>query len=258
MGAIQIEIIQTIIAERFNIEAEFKEPTIIYKETPIVKAEGFVRYWMPKPCWAIFTFKIETGELNSGIVYKSKVSVDKIARKYQNEIEQTIPKALKQGIKGWEVTDLKITLISGEDHEVHSRSGDFILATPMAIMDGLQNTNTQLLEPMFNFEIKANEELLGGIASDLTTRRATFANPDFADGKFIIKGKTPVATSLDLSIKLNSLTGGKGKIKLSFGGYQKCTDKQGIIRDYKGVNPLDNSQWILHKRGAFKSDERKF
>ncbi|MBI9067625.1 MAG: TetM/TetW/TetO/TetS family tetracycline resistance ribosomal protection protein [Salinivirgaceae bacterium] len=258
MGAIQFEIIKAIIMERFGIDTEFSDPTVIYKETPSTKAEGFVRYWMPKPCWAICTFEIEPGELNSGLVYESKVSVDKIARKYQNEIEQTIPKALQQGIKGWEVSDLKITLIDGEDHQVHSNPGDFILATPMGIMNGLKNTDTSLLEPFFYFEIKASEELLGAIASDLTNRRAVFANPEFANGKFILKGKTPIATSLNLSTRLHSITGGKGKIKLSFGGYQKCSDEQGVIREFKGVNPLDESQWILHKRGAFKADERKF
>ena len=258
MGSVQMEILESIINERFNIKCEFSEPTVIYKETPVKQAKGFAEYTMPKPCWAVIKFKIEPGEPCSGIVYKSEVSVDKIARKYQNEIEETIPKALQQGIKGWEVTDIKITLTGGEDHEIHSRPGDFILATPMAIMDGLKNSNTQLLEPVFNFEIKAPEEMLGSIASDLTNMRADFANPEFNNEKFILKGSVPVATSMDYSIKLNSATSGKGKIKLSFGGYRKCSDEQGVIRPYKGVNPLDRSQWILHNRGAFKADERKY
>jgi len=258
MGSVQMEILESIIDERFNIKCEFSEPTVIYKETPVKQAEGFAEYTMPKPCWAVIKFKIEPGEPCSGIIYKSEVSVDKIARKYQNEIEETIPKALQQGIKGWEVTDIKITLTDGENHEIHSRPGDFILATPMAIMDGLKNSNTQLLEPVFNFEIKAPEEMLGSIASDLTNMRADFANPEFNNEKFILKGSVPVATSMDYSIKLNSATSGKGKIKLSFGGYRKCSDEQGVIRPYKGVNPLDRSQWILHNRGAFKADERKY
>lgn len=258
MGQIQIEILQAIILERFEIETKFTDPTVIYKETPSDEAVGIARYTMPKPCWAVLNFQIKPGDPGSGIKYNSQVSVDKIAKKYQNEIEETVPKVLKQGIKGWEVIDLEISLIDGEDHEMHSRPGDFILATPMALMDALKNASTTLLEPLFNFEIKAPEELLGQIASDLTTMRAVFANPEFTDGKFILKGNVPVSTALSYSIKLNSLTSGKGKIRLNFGGYQPCSDEQGVIRDYKGVNPLDTSQWILHKRGAFKADERKF
>lgn len=258
MGAIQMEILQAELLARFGIQTEFTEPTVIYKETPTLSSKGYAKYTMPKPCWAIVEFMIEPGEPNSGIEFESRVSVDKIARKYQNEIQETIPKALQQGIKGWEVSDVKVTLINGEDHEMHSRPGDFILATPIAIMDALKNAGTTLLEPLFAFEIKASEELLGQISSDLTTMRANFANPEFNAGKFALKGYVPVSTSLDYSIKLNSICGGKGKIKLSFGGYQKCSDQLGVIRDFKGVNPLDISQWILHKRGAYKAEERNF
>ncbi len=258
MGKMQMEILKSTIDSRFGISANFENPSVIYKETPISKAEGFAKYTMPKPCWAVLTFLIEPSETGSGLSYNSKVSVDKIHRKYQNEIEETIPKVLQQGIKGWELTDVKITLIGGEDHEVHSRSGDFILATPMAILAGLEKAGTSLLEPVYEFEIKAQEELLGSITNDLTTMRAIFGNPEFSDGKFTLTGKVPVATAINYSIKLGSITSGKGKLKLSFGGYQKCTDRQGVVREYKGVSPLNQSQWILHKRGAFKAEERKF
>ena len=107
MGEIQIEILQHTLKSRFQIDAAFKEPTVIYKETPSKMGEGFVRYWMPKPCWAIMTFKIEPAELGSGVQYSSIVPTSKIEKKYQKDVERTIPKALKQGIKGWEVTDLK-------------------------------------------------------------------------------------------------------------------------------------------------------
>ncbi|OQX97406.1 MAG: hypothetical protein B6I20_12670 [Bacteroidetes bacterium 4572_117] len=258
MGNIQMEIIQSVLQNRFEIEAEFNEPTVVYKETPSTIGEGYVKYWMPKPCWAIFKLKIEPGIRGSGVVYQSKVRVDDVQQKYQNEIEKTIPRALEQGIKAWEVTDIKITLIEGEDHVMHSNPGDFIIATPMAIMNGLQNTGTSLLEPMLNFAISAQEIHLGKIASDLTNMRAEFANPEFNDDKFTLEGKVPVSTSLDYAIKLSSLTGGKGKIKFSFNGYRICSDELGQTREYKGVNPLDESKWILHARGAYKANDRVF
>jgi len=63
---------------------------------------------------------------------------------------------------------------------------------------------------------------------------------------------------MNYSIQLSSLTGGKGKLKLRFGGYELCDEKYGKDRPFKGVNPLNESQWILHHRGAFKADERKY
>jgi ribosomal protection tetracycline resistance protein len=256
MGWIQIEILTRILQTRYNIEAEFEDPTVIYKETPAAKAEGFARYWMPKPCWAIVKFDLEPGEPGSGVVYESKVSVDKIHQKYQNEIERTIKQALKQGIKGWEVTDLRITLIDGEDHEVHSRPGDFIIATPMAIMNGLVNSGTIFQEPVVSFKIQAPEELLGKVAGDITQMRGTFNSPEILDGKFVLQGVLPAATSMEYPVKLSSRSGGKAKISTRFGGYQKCADEHGVERPYKGISPLDESKYILKMRGAMQSGYR--
>jgi len=255
MGSIQMEILEMLLHKRFGIDVSFDEPTVVYKETPARAVEGYIRYTMPKPCWAVTRFKIEPGERGSGVVYKSVVGVNDVLQKYQNEVERTIPKALEQGIKGWEVTDIKITLIEGEDHEMHSRPGDFMIATPMGLMKGLKEGDTNLLEPLLKFRISAPEEFLGKIAGELNQMRAVFANPIFDDEKFHLEGEVPAATSMDFNIRLSSLTGGKGKVKYSFAGYQDCPEGEGKERIYKGVNPLDESQWILHARGAFKTNE---
>lgn len=251
-GKIQIEILQKTLLERFNIAANFDKPTVIYKETPKNTAEGFIRYTMPKPCWAILKFKIEPGERNSGISYKSEIGVNNVLQKYQNEVERTIPNALKQGIKGWEVTDIKITLIEGEDHNIHSRAGDFAVATPMGIMNGLVNTDTNFLEPIIDFKIKAPENLLGTIASEIHKMRGTFETPDIFENLFEMKGKLPLATSMDFPITLASLSGGKAKFSSKFYGYELCPEEHGIKRDYKGISPLDEAKWILKARKALQ------
>ena len=252
-GIIQAEILESILKSRFNIEATFGEPNIIYKETPKTTAFAYANYTMPKPCWAIVTFRIEPGERDSGITYRTEVSVNDIKQRFQNETKNAIPKALEQGIKGWEVTDIKITLIKGEDHEIHSRPGDFIIATNMAIMNGLSETNTTLLEPVLAFRISAPEESLGRIAGDLHKMRASFENPVFENGKVKIEGKIPLATSLKYSVELSSLTGGKGKFTTHLAGYEEIPDELGKTRKYKGINPLDRSKYILKMRGAISN-----
>lgn len=217
---------------------------------------GYVEYTMPKPCWAVMKFKIEPLDPGSGLIFESIVRLDDIEKKYQNEIEATLPAALKQGIKGWEVTDLKISLIEGEDHVMHSRPGDFILATPMGIMRALEKSGTTLLEPMYEFNVVFPEEFLGPVSSDITKMRGQFDTPEFTSGMVRLSGVVPVSTSLDYPIRLNSLTSGRGQVRFKFGGYQSCTNKEGQTREYRGVNPLDESLWILHNRGAFKADER--
>ena len=252
MGWIQIQVLEKVLESRFKIKAKFDDPSVIYKESPKTSAEGFARYWMPKPCWAIIKLRIEPGELGSGVIYSSELGVNDVKQKYQNEVERTISKALKQGPKGWEVTDLKITFIAGEDHEVHSRPGDFTIATPMAVMDGLVNSKTKFLEPYLWFRIHAPEDLLGAITSDIIQMRGSFESPEMENGKFSLEGIVPVATSMDFSVKLSSRSGGKAKIKTRFHSYQECTDEQGVIRPYKGISPLDEAKYILKARKAIQ------
>lgn len=252
MGWMQMEVLEQIIEKRFRLLAKFGTPTVIYKETPSTSGEGFVQYWMPKPCWAIMKFRIEPGERGSGVVYNSAVGVNSIRQKYQNEAERTIPLALQQGIKGWEVTDIKITLIEGEDHEMHSRPGDFAIATPMGIMNGLVNTGTTLLEPIISYRIVAPETLLGIITSDITQLRGSFESPVMDNGKFILTGLLPASTSLDFPVKLSSRSGGNARISTKFHGYEACTDEQGVIRPFKGISPLDTAKYILKARKALQ------
>jgi ribosomal protection tetracycline resistance protein len=252
MGWIQIEVLERMIEDRFQIRAKFENPTVIYKETPSTTAEGYVRYWMPKPCWAILKFRIEPGERSSGVKYESKIGVNDVLQKYQNEVERTIQVALQQGIKGWEVTDIKITLIEGEDHEMHTHPGDFVVATPMGIMDGLVNSGTCLLEPMISFKISASDDLLGNITSDITQMRGNFESPVMENGRFMLCGILPLATSLDYPVKLSSRSGGKAKIATQFHSYRECSDDEGVIRDFKGISPLDTAKYILKARKALQ------
>ena len=252
MGWIQMEVLERILADRFGIEARFENPTVIYRETPATAAEGFVQYWMPKPCWAILKFRIEPGERGSGVVYSSVVPVNDVQQKYQNEVARTIATALKQGIKGWEVTDVRITLVEGEDHPMHSRAGDFAIATPMGIMNGLVNCGTTLLEPMVRFRINASDDLLGVITSDITRMRGAFESPEMATGRFTLEGIVPLATSLDFPVKLSSRSGGKARISTHFSGYRACTDEQGVIRSFRGISPLDTAKYILKARKAIQ------
>jgi len=249
-GEIQKEILQSILLTRFGLDVLFAVPTVIYKETPTVKAEGYVRYWMPKPCWAIMRFNIEPGERGSGVQFLSKVGVNDIKQHYQNDVKKTIPTALQQGVLGWQVDDIIITLIEGEDHEMHTKSNDFAIATPMGIMDGLTKAKMTLLEPILAFKILAPDNFLGSITSELIKRRATMDNPEIFDQTLRLTGLIPVATSLDLVTKLSALTSGKAKINTQFKTYQSCAVDLGKTRDYKGISPIDRAKYILKARKA--------
>lgn len=252
MGIIQLEILESVLMDRFGISVTFGEPSVIYKETPAKKGEAYEEYTMPKPCWAVVRFLISPGERGSGVIYRSEVGINDIARPYQQEIERSISRATKQGIFGWEVTDLEITLIKGEHHKIHSRAGDFAVATHMALLKGLKETGTILLEPLLNYSIDGPEESLGKVISSLTLIRAAIGSPEIVDGKFKISGTMPVATSLDYTAKLNTLTGGKGKLATRFCGFQPAPPEIEVIIPYRGISPLDRAKYILWARKAIQ------
>lgn len=253
MGPIQLEVLTHLLRSRFGLEAEFGQPTVIYKETPSRVGIGFVAYTMPKPCWAILKFHIEPGERGSGLQYSSVVKPEHLLPSYQNEVARRVPEALQQGLRGWEVTDLKVTLIEGEHHVWHTHPLDFVLATPMGIMDGLDRTGTTLLEPYVHFRIAAPEEASGKILHELTLMRAVFDYPVRTSDRLMVEGTVPVASSLDFPVKLSTLTGGRGTFTTRFDGYRECPQGFDIERPRRGVNPLDTSKYILSMRNALGS-----
>jgi ribosomal protection tetracycline resistance protein len=250
MGTIQLEILQHTLKERFNLRVSFGQPSVIYKETILKEGYGFDAYTMPKPCWAILKFKMEPLPRGTGLIYESLVRTEKIKQRYQREVERRVPEALEQGLYGWQVIDLKITLTEGEDHIFHTHPGDFIVATPMAIMDGLRNVGTTLLEPMLKYRISVPEDCGGKILGEMVNMRGSFDTPVISKGVFTVEGEVPAATSLDFPVKLAMISSGRGNITTSFNGYKPCSLEQGAVRERVGINPLDRAKYILSIRSA--------
>ncbi|KPV44575.1 GTP-binding protein [Alicyclobacillus ferrooxydans] len=250
MGTIQLEVLQEMILDRFGLRVSFTEPSVIYKETPKQSAEGFVAYTMPKPCWAVLRFMIEPLPRGSGVLYQAHVRTDDLLQRYQNEVERRVPEALEQGLFGWEVTDLRITLVEGQHHVWHTHPLDFVVATPMGIMDGLQNAGSQLLEPILEFKLSVPEGFSGRVLNDLSVMRGDFQNPFTSRGRFSVEGTIPLATSLEYPVKLAMLTGGRGVFTTRFLEYREAPPDVYAERKRRGVNPLDTAKYILWARNA--------
>lgn len=243
MGNIQLEIISALLQNKYGIEVSFDHPTVIYKETPKQLGVGYVSY--KSPVYATLKLKVEPLPPETGLIYKSELSTDFISTKYQKEVEQTVPKVLKQGLYGWEVTDLKVTLVDGLSNKLLTHSSDFRTVTPIALMEALANSGTKLLEPILDFELKINKEIIGKVIGDMINMRANFDNPVMLGDQALLQGTVPVATSLDYSIKVASLSKGRGKFITSFHGYQECPLELGTPRIRRGINPLDRSNYFL-------------
>lgn len=249
-GAIQLEVLQILLEERYGLQAAFAPPAVIYRETPAQAGRGFTAYTMPKPCWAVIELWIEPLPRGAGYRFASTVPNDQLFYRYQHHIEQTVPQALKQGLYNWQVVDLAVTLVGGEHHVDHTHPLDFFLATPMAVMDGLRNTGVHLLEPMQHLRITAPEGLAGRLIGDVIAMRGTYDAPVIANGLVTVEARVPVAASLDYGVQLAGFSGGRAALSARFDGYAVCPPELGAAALRRGVNPLDREKWILTQRGA--------
>ncbi len=249
-GMIQLEVIAAFLKDRFGLDATFDAPSVIYKETPAAPGAGRMDYTWPKPCWACIQLDVQPLPGGSGVVFESAVGDRVILSRYQAHIAQALPDALRQGLHGWEVTDLKVTLTGGSHHLIHTHPLDFFVATPMAVMDALEHTGTVLLEPLVTLRLCAAEDCLGRIISDVVAMRGSFDSPAVQDGSVTVEATVPVATSLDYPVRFSILTGGRGTLSSRFAGYAACPLELGKAARRRGIDPRDHAKWILHARSA--------
>ncbi len=262
MGKVQLEILQETLETRFGLKASFGEPSVIYRETIRERATGFAAYTMPKPCWAVLEFDLEPAPRGSGVTYASAVPGKDILPRYQHQVEQALPQALSQGRLGWQVTDVKITLTGGNHHLIHTHPLDFIVATPMAIQDGLRRGGSVLLEPVLEMRMTVPSGCTGRIMSDVRQMRGevtdvSAAEPGAdparpADETVTLRALVPAAESLDYPSQFASVTGGKGSMSTDLHGYRECPMELGSTAPRRGVDPLDTARYILAARSALE------
>ena len=250
-GSLHRDFIINELKRRFNINASFSKPTIIYKETPSISAEGADYYTMPKPCWAIVKFLFEPLETGRGVVYESvNIPSNTCNYSYQDQIKKSFFANLKQGLFGWEITDFKATLIYAEHHTIHTHPLDFYVATPMAIMNTLKNCGSTILEPIIQFDISAPSDYYGPVISETLLRNGSFDGLTTNKGLFFVSCFLPAEKAISFPERLISITGGKAEYFSRFSHYKKCEKNPIPINARIGPNPLDRAKWILFARGA--------
>ena len=251
-GRIQLEVLASLLRERYGLETAFSPPTVIYKETPAKKGFAYADYYMPKPCWAMVKFLFEPMPRGYGISYHGKLPPNQCFYRYQTHIRTSFYSCLEQGLYGWEVTDFRCTLVDGQHHTVHTHPLDFFVCTPMAFMNGLRDLGSTILEPLLKLRITADASLLGKITGEMIRMQGEYDTPLFFGDSTVIEAIVPAAASMDFPVKLASWSSGKAVLSQSFYGYRECRDGLEHVNPRRGVNPLDRSRWILYARGGYQ------
>ncbi|MBY0121796.1 translation factor GTPase family protein [Bacillus sp. S/N-304-OC-R1] len=252
MGAIQLEVLQQIVRDRYRLNIKFEKPEILYKETIETEVIGY-GHFEPLRHYAEVHVKLEPGNRNDGITFESKCHSDDLAIGFQNLVGQHIHEKEIHGLlTGSPLTDIKVTLLTGRAHNQHTHGGDFREATFRAIRQGLEKAKKLLLEPYYQFKIKVELEQMGRVLADIQSASGRFDPPVTEGEKTIITGIVPVATFMDYSAVLASFTHGKGRISLTFQGYHRCHNEKEVIDRIgydKNADPDFTSSSIFCSKG---------
>ena len=242
MGDVQIDVIKSLVKERFGVTIEFGAGNIVYKETIASTVEG-VGHFEPLRHYAEVHLLLEPGEQGSGLTYAAEVSEDELDRNWQRLILTHLEEKDHKGVlTGSSVTDIKITLVAGRAHKKHTEGGDFRQATYRAVRQGLKQAKSILLEPYYNFRIEVPQEMLGRAMTDIEKMGGTFHAPEQNVGQAILTGNVPVVEIRDYQKELTSYTKGKGRLLCTLKGYEPCHNAQEVIQrmDYDSERDMKN------------------
>ena len=192
MGEIQIEILKTLISERFHVDVEFGTGNIVYKETIADTVEG-VGHYEPLRHYAEVHLLMEPGEPGSGLVFDTLCSEDLLDRNWQRLILTHLMEKKHKGVLiGAEITDMKISLVSGRAHTKHTEGGDFRQATYRAVRQGLRQATSVLLEPVYEFCLSIPSDKVGRAMTDIQKMYGSFDTPQTEGEMTVICGTAPV------------------------------------------------------------------
>ncbi|HIV25673.1 MAG TPA: TetM/TetW/TetO/TetS family tetracycline resistance ribosomal protection protein [Candidatus Scatomonas pullistercoris] len=236
MGQVQMEILQQLLKVRYGLRAEFGAGSIIYKETIFCTAEG-VGHFEPLRHYAEVHLLLEPGEPGSGLVFGSRCREDDLDGNWQRLILKHLEEKKHRGVlTGSEITDMKITLLTGRAHTKHTEGGDFRQAAWRAVRQGLMEAGCVLLEPVYAFRLELPAENLGRAISDFQRMGGATEPPESDGTRAILTGSVPAASLGNYQEELTGYTRGQGRLVCTLRGYEPCHNAEEVIRE-KGYDP---------------------
>ncbi len=229
MGEVQIEVLKTLIKERFDLDVSFGNGSIIYKETIENTVEG-IGHYEPLRHYAEVHLLLEPGEPGSGMTFFTNCSEDLLDKNWQRLILTHLEERKHVGVlTGSEITDMKISVIGGRAHLKHTEGGDFRQSTYRAVRQGLMKAKSVLLEPYYEFRLEVPLENLGRAMTDVEKMFGKCNPPETGTETAVLTGKAPVAAMRDYQMEVIAYTKGRGRLSCVPGGYAPCHNAEEVI-----------------------------
>lgn len=258
MGKMQLEILKQLMQDRFKLDVDFEQGSILYKET-ITKPIEAVGHFEPLRHYAEVHLLLEPNGENSGIIFENKCDLEVLTKNWQHQIMTALKSKEHLGVlTGSPITDMKITLLGGKGSIVHSVGGDFREATYRAVRQGLMEAKVrnqvQLLEPWYDFRLEVAADQVGRALTDIQRMNGQFDAPENIGDTAVIKGTAPVAQMQDYAAEVRNYTHGQGNLECIVKGYYPCHNTAEVIAAY-GYDPMSdientpNSVFCSHGAG---------
>ena len=239
MGLTHLQVNLEKISRKYGVEVILTKPEIAYKETVkgSAKAEGKYKKQTGGHGQYGHCF-IELNPLERGKEFEfvDKIFGGAIPKNYIPAVEKGIREAMKEGVlAGYPVIDIQVVLYDGSYHPVDSSELAFKIAGSMAFKKAFIEANPIILEPILEVEIRAPEQFLGDIISDLNTRRAKILGMDSTKGISIVRALVPEQEMLTYGLDLASITQGRGYFTAKFAKYEEVPQRlaEDIIKKRK-------------------------
>lgn len=255
MGEMQLEVLKDLLHQRFLLDVNFDQGSILYQETITDTMEG-VGHFEPLRHYAEAHIYLEPLKRGQGVVVVNDCDLEVLSKNYQSQVMTALKEKTHKGVlMGAPLTDVKLTLVGGKAHLKHTEGGDFREASSRAVRQGLmelrQKGACQLLEPWYQFRIEVPVALVGKVMTDIT-QLAGIIDPDKSSGNILV-GKAPVQTMRSYPTTLRTLSHGEGQIELSVAGYYPCHNEDEVLvkSNYQPESDLQNTpQSVFCSHGA--------
>ena len=213
MGELHLEIIVDRLLREFRVEANVGKPQVSYKETIKGTATVDTRYSRQtggKGQFAHVKLIVEPNETGKGYEFINKITGGAIPKEYIPAVDQGIQGAMLSGVlAGYQVVDVKVTLIDGSFHEVDSSEMAFKICGSMAFKEACQKAQSTLLEPIMKVVVTAPDDFMGDVMGDINSRRGQIAGSEVENGTAIIESRVPLSKMFGYATDLRSKTQGR-------------------------------------------------
>ncbi|MBQ6403236.1 MAG: elongation factor G [Oscillospiraceae bacterium] len=244
MGELHLEIIVDRLLREFRVEANVGKPQVSYKET-IRRAATvdtrYVRQTGGKGQFAHVKLMIEPNEPGKGYEFVNKVTGGAIPKEFIPCVDQGIQGAMLSGVlAGYQVVDVKATLLDGSFHEVDSSELAFKICGSMAFKEACSKADPVLLEPIMKVVVTAPDEYMGDVMGDINARRGQINGSDIRNGTAIIESSVPLSTMFGYATDLRSKTQGRATYSMEPSHFVELPKnlQETLVKNHTGFNML--------------------